>query len=470
MKSTFEMVMMLIVTGSTNIFMAPAIYSLFYRKYVFEVRYNTEPTCHAPRLEQAAFIGTFTMITSFMYHVCDSIDGPLWLTEGQWHRLDNIGSIMSFIMWSIHLMDLNHAILERYLQYFFLALVMIFQEKNPWDELNSAIPVLCSLVLLLLSFALRRRMPKYNLQQFRRGLLLLLCGLGCFLRGLDDNSDPFRFFHGCWHGFVGAAAYYNFKVLPDRDDMQLPTKRQDYISHFDQSYAPLKTRMSSHLAVKGGQTKPIYEQPQGMSVVDRIYAYDLTWSTKLYHQFCRDPTSRLCWEIFSHSGDGFLWILTIPPIMGLFWVAGLIGPFEPGTKMLLSTLFTVMTVDIIAIMLLKQIFHRKRPPFHQIDIRFVGPDQHSFPSGHSTRVWAMVAMIIYLAETHPDVLRRFFYGVSPVVLIVLTVIWALIINFSRVALGRHYPTDVIAGTLIGVFVFWPISLFFVNYFDMLKES
>ena len=161
------------------------------------------------------------------------------------------------------------------------------------------------------------------------------------------------------------------------------------------------------------------------------------------------------------------WILTIPPIMGLLWVTGLIGPFEPATKILLSTLYTVMTVDIIVIMLLKLVFHRQRPPFHQVDVRFVGPDQHSFPSGHSTRVWAMVAMLVYLSETHPSVVRKFGFGLSPVALVVISFVWALIINFSRVALGRHYPTDVLAGSLIGYFVFWPISLVVAKHFGML---
>ena len=167
------------------------------------------------------------MVTSFMYHVCDTIEGPLWLSEGQWHRLDNIGSIMSFVMWGIHLMDIRHQVLERYMQYFFLSMVLIFQEKDPWNKWNSVVPVASSLTVLLLSFALRRRIPRYNLQQFRRGLILLLCGVGCFVRGLEDETDPFRIFHGCWHGFVGAAAYYNLKVLPDRDDMLLPIKRLD---------------------------------------------------------------------------------------------------------------------------------------------------------------------------------------------------------------------------------------------------
>ncbi|KAE9344885.1 hypothetical protein PF008_g9019 [Phytophthora fragariae] len=213
MRSSFEMAMMLAVTGITNFCMFPAIYSLYRRQFVFE-----------------AFIGMFTMATSLMYHVCDSIDGPLWLTEGQWHRLDNVGSIMSFVMWGIHLMDLRHPVLERYVQYFFLGTVLVFQEKNPWDAWNSVIPVGGSFLLLLVSFAVRRRVPRYDYRPFRRGLLLLVCGVGCFVRGLNDDTDPFRFFHGCWHGFVGAAAYYNFKVLPDREDRRsshLPIKRQD---------------------------------------------------------------------------------------------------------------------------------------------------------------------------------------------------------------------------------------------------
>ena len=124
-------------------------------------------------------------------------------------------------------MDIRHQVLERYVQYFFLAMVLAFQEKNPWDEWNSVVPVASSFVILLMSFALRRRVPGYNSQQFRRGLLLLLCGVACFVRGLDDDTDPFRIFHGCWHGFVGAAAYFNLKVLPDRNDMRLPIKRLD---------------------------------------------------------------------------------------------------------------------------------------------------------------------------------------------------------------------------------------------------
>ncbi|RLN73372.1 hypothetical protein BBJ28_00012989 [Nothophytophthora sp. Chile5] len=127
-------------------------------------------------------------------------------------------------------MDLRRPVLQRYLQYFFLAVVLVFQEKNPWDEFNSFLPIAGSFALLFLSCAARRRVPKYDMLQFRRGLLLLVCAVGCFVRGLDDDTDPYRFFHGCWHAFVGAAAYFNFKVLaPRRSSISshLPIKRQD---------------------------------------------------------------------------------------------------------------------------------------------------------------------------------------------------------------------------------------------------
>ncbi|DBA02058.1 TPA: LOW QUALITY PROTEIN: hypothetical protein N0F65_000305 [Lagenidium giganteum] len=133
--------------------------------------------------------------------------------EGQWHRLDNIGSIMSFICWSVYLMDFRQPQHRAYLHYAYLALVLIVQEKNPWDEFYSYAPILSSFAVLVLTFLIRGRIPAYDYSQLRRGLMLLAVAVCCFIRGLDDDNDPFRFFHGCWHGFIGAAAYFNFKLM-----------------------------------------------------------------------------------------------------------------------------------------------------------------------------------------------------------------------------------------------------------------
>ena len=58
-------------------------------------------------LDYEAFIGAFTVATSFLYHAADSLDTPVWgMARGKWHRLDNVFSIASFGSWIIYLMDL----------------------------------------------------------------------------------------------------------------------------------------------------------------------------------------------------------------------------------------------------------------------------------------------------------------------------------------------------------------------------
>ena len=46
-----------------------------------------------------AFIGFFTVISSFMYHFIESLNLlEFILLEGSWHRFDNIGVITSFMI------------------------------------------------------------------------------------------------------------------------------------------------------------------------------------------------------------------------------------------------------------------------------------------------------------------------------------------------------------------------------------
>jgi hypothetical protein len=40
--------------------------------------------------------------------------------------------------------------------------------------------------------------------------------------------------------------------------------------------------------------------------------------------------------------------------------------------------------------------------------------------------------------------------------------WAVLICFSRLALGRHYPSDVIAGSLIGAFLEFPVASYLMH--------
>jgi membrane-associated phospholipid phosphatase len=90
-------------------------------------------------------------------------------------------------------------------------------------------------------------------------------------------------------------------------------------------------------------------------------------------------------------------------------------------------------------LLLKKLFARDRPLLWErvVDVRF-----YSFPSGH-----AMISMVIYgllgyfLGSRFPKQ-RWFIYS--------LTVVLVAAIGLSRLYLGVHWPTDVIAGYTAGL--------------------
>ncbi len=107
--------------------------------------------------------------------------------------------------------------------------------------------------------------------------------------------------------------------------------------------------------------------------------------------------------------------------------ASLLVAASVGGGMLLSNLF-------------KAVFDRPRPDVvaHIVDVSTA-----SFPSGH-----AMLSAVTYLtlgalmARVEPTAWRKaYFLGIA--------VFLTLVIGFSRVYLGVHYPTDVLAGWSLG---------------------
>jgi undecaprenyl-diphosphatase len=89
--------------------------------------------------------------------------------------------------------------------------------------------------------------------------------------------------------------------------------------------------------------------------------------------------------------------------------------------------------------LLKLLFGRARPALWD---RIIHVGLHSFPSGH-----AMVSIVIYgfigyiLAKQFPQWRGRIF---------ALTFVLIVAIGFSRLYLGVHWPTDVVAGYAAGL--------------------
>lgn len=89
--------------------------------------------------------------------------------------------------------------------------------------------------------------------------------------------------------------------------------------------------------------------------------------------------------------------------------------------------------------LLKDVFARARPALWA---RIVDVKYYSFPSGHAMLSVVVYGMLGYLLATH---FRRW-----RIEILISTVILIVAIGFSRLYLGVHWPTDVLAGYAAGL--------------------
>jgi undecaprenyl-diphosphatase len=74
----------------------------------------------------------------------------------------------------------------------------------------------------------------------------------------------------------------------------------------------------------------------------------------------------------------------------------------------------------------------------------------------SAHAASSMALAIYLG----NIMKKWYKYIFPLLLI-----WALVVGYSRIYVGKHYPGDVITGVLIGIFfgyLFYKVQQYFVN--------
>ncbi|KAB2176180.1 phosphatase PAP2 family protein [Staphylococcus epidermidis] len=108
----------------------------------------------------------------------------------------------------------------------------------------------------------------------------------------------------------------------------------------------------------------------------------------------------------------------------------------------IEALFFVIVMSLSSTLnpLLKNIFDRERPTL----LRLIDISGFSFPSGHAMGSTSFFGSAIYVINRHDS-------DISKGVLIGLCALFILLISTSRVYLGVHYPTDIIAGIIGGAF-------------------
>ena len=136
-------------------------------------------------------------------------------------------------------------------------------------------------------------------------------------------------------------------------------------------------------------------------------------------------------QFISNSVSFVAWGLPI-----LLLIIGIVikrAQIKNGAILLLSS----VTISSLISLVLKYVIDRPRP-FYSYDFieKISSGGSPSFPSGHTTEAFAVA---VALCIAYPR-----WYIITP------SLLWAMAVGYSRMSLGVHYPSDVLAGVVVGV--------------------
>lgn len=160
------------------------------------------------------------------------------------------------------------------------------------------------------------------------------------------------------------------------------------------------------------------------------------------------------WDYFmTIYSDRFVWV----PFYASFLYV-MIRNFH--AKVSITCLLVIVAIificDQTASTVLKPMVERMRPsnldnpisPLVHVVFDYRG-GRYGFPSSHAANAWSMAFFAMYLVRRNK--------------LTVFLTIWALVMSYSRIYLGVHYPGDLAVGTLIG-FITATIAYYMYRYF------
>ena len=181
----------------SHVAILPALHQFYRRRWSFEFG-----------------VYCFAILTSFMYHTCQAFETRLFLSELQWHRLDNIGALGIFSTIFTYLSVIDDPFFENILKYSCFYFALIVQEHSPWNEVFTFIPIMMFAMLPIISHVFyHQKAPHYDWKNFLLAFGCLGSAIPFFVAGLDDANDPFRIYHGMWHLIAGYGCVYMWRIV-----------------------------------------------------------------------------------------------------------------------------------------------------------------------------------------------------------------------------------------------------------------
>lgn len=120
------------------------------------------------------------------------------MTAGQWHRLDNVFAILGLQLMCVHLLPRAHvgASVREVLCWSAVALTTWAQEAGPWRLSHTVVPIAVFAAPLLVW---RPRLGGAGRAWTLAMIGSLAVAVLAFAKGLDDERDYLRMWHGLWH-------------------------------------------------------------------------------------------------------------------------------------------------------------------------------------------------------------------------------------------------------------------------------
>jgi undecaprenyl-diphosphatase len=174
----------------------------------------------------------------------------------------------------------------------------------------------------------------------------------------------------------------------------------------------------------------------------------LKGDTARFDDYVRATAHSAAWPVFTSAMLFFTSLGSVLGLTCLFVVTLIVHWILHWWRAAALIVITMLGAGVLE-EVLKLAFHRRRPvPFFGLAV----PHSYSYPSGHALLSFTFFSTVASLtaARTRQRWLR--------IVIWVAAILTILNIGFSRIYLGVHYPTDVIAGYLTGIIWVAAVSL------------